>query len=322
LEHRPRYQSSTDELDAAEARWWREFGEVEADYCWVQPSDVRQFLRIGYLRRIIAELPRNGVVLDIGCGSGWLSSHLAASRDVRVLGVDFSEEQITRARESFTRGRTDDRLNFVTDNAQLDRVRALLPPHGADAIVLHAVLHHLSCEEIDRLFRTLRDQLAAPGAKVFILEPVRYAMPGAGSLGGAVRRLIDAWILMPLRGQRSGWRQMSAEEAKILARIDSRGASPKETPFLPDEIEELLGPYLNVTGRRPAMLFSFLVAKNLLLLRLSHRHLARFLFWPYLWFTRLLERAVLCFLPRSSGWDPFELITGTIRSDCGESAPR
>lgn len=46
-----------------------------------------------------AEIPADAVVLDLGCGAG-LDSLLLATRTGRVLGIDFSEEMVSRARRS------------------------------------------------------------------------------------------------------------------------------------------------------------------------------------------------------------------------------
>lgn len=46
-----------------------------------------------------AEVPSNGVVLDLGCGAG-LDSLLLASRSGRVIGVDFSSAMLERARSA------------------------------------------------------------------------------------------------------------------------------------------------------------------------------------------------------------------------------
>ena len=52
---------------------------------------------------IIADIPVGTTVLDLGCGAG-LDSLIAALRtgpDGKVIGVDFSESMISRARQAF-----------------------------------------------------------------------------------------------------------------------------------------------------------------------------------------------------------------------------
>ena len=47
-----------------------------------------------------ADLPDGRRVLDVGCGSGGVACRLAAQLPhVEVLGVDFSEAQVARARQ-------------------------------------------------------------------------------------------------------------------------------------------------------------------------------------------------------------------------------
>lgn len=51
---------------------------------------------------IFAEIPEGTTVLDIGCGAG-LDSHIAANKTGaagHVIGIDFSEEMVAKARES------------------------------------------------------------------------------------------------------------------------------------------------------------------------------------------------------------------------------
>lgn len=51
------------------------------------------------LREVVAALPRDGLLLDVGCGHGLISNEVALrSLKARVLGIDLSEAKIASAR--------------------------------------------------------------------------------------------------------------------------------------------------------------------------------------------------------------------------------
>ncbi len=57
------------------------------------PSSIRELIDIGLI-------PKETTVVDIGCGSGYLSAHLA-EEGFRVIGFDFAETAIERARKNY-----------------------------------------------------------------------------------------------------------------------------------------------------------------------------------------------------------------------------
>jgi len=301
----------TPELDAAEAAWWQRHAEVEDRYCWVQTPAIQRLLRGRYLRRVLHGVPKGARVLEIGCGSGWLCLLLAHFGAERVDGLDPSAAQIERARAAAAREPRGDRVRFHVGTLPETEPGDTAEPARYEALVLHAVLHHLTRSEISGLLETFTRELAAPGARVFILEPVSYRAPSARRTG--LDRLIDLLILLPRVGRKLGLRRMSAEEVAVTARIDLRGDSPKEAPFQPGELEALLEPYIQMEHTEPVLSFSYLGAKNALLMQLSHPGRGRLFLWPYLWLLRSLERVVLC-LDREAVWLPlFMLFEGRVR---------
>jgi 2-polyprenyl-3-methyl-5-hydroxy-6-metoxy-1,4-benzoquinol methylase len=286
-------------LNVAEEAWWQRYAEVEDRYCWVQSHAIQRFLRGRYLQRVLAGIPRGARVLEIGCGSGWLCLLLAHFGAAHVHGLDPSAAQIERARAAAA---------TAPHGAQIEFHLGTMPDVGSgaersryEALVLHGVLHHLSRKEISELLETFTLELAQPGARVFILEPVRYRTPSTRR--SALDRLIDALILLPRVGRKLGFRRVGAHEASLTEWIDSRGDSPKEAPFLPGELEALLEPHLRVEHTEPVLSFSYLGAKNALLMQLSHPGRGRLLQWPYLWMLRAMERVVLR-LRRDAVWLP------------------
>ena len=226
-------------------------------------------------------------------------------------GIDPSLAQIERARKAACESGVAEQLQFHC--ARLPDPEGEVE-HSAkyDVLILHAVLHHLSDHEIHRLLTTFVDQLAQPDARVFVVEPVAYRRESEQRT--LLDKLIDRLILLPRAGRRLGIRRVSPEEQALVSRIDARGDSPKEAPFRPGELERLLAPFLTLERSIPVLNFSYLGAKNALLMQLSHPVRMRLLLWPYLWLLRSAEQVVLR-LPRGTTWLPlFVLFECQIRS--------
>ena len=84
-------------------------------------------------------LPPNGLVLDLGCGPGEITSELAARRrDLTFLGVDHSAAAIAKARSNATRR--------GVQNIQFDcaNVEEYAPPGAVDLATLFDSFHHLT----------------------------------------------------------------------------------------------------------------------------------------------------------------------------------
>lgn len=103
-------------------------------------------------------LPREGVVVDVGCGFGLLSGLLALDQPGRqVIGLDVDEAKLATARAL-----VGDRVDFRS--VDLDQ-GAPLPE--ADAVVIWDVLHHL--ERPEELVRRAAAALR-PGGVLVIKE--------------------------------------------------------------------------------------------------------------------------------------------------------
>jgi 2-polyprenyl-3-methyl-5-hydroxy-6-metoxy-1,4-benzoquinol methylase len=282
---------STAELDIQESQWWQKFADVEEKYCSVQTPEVQRFIRLPYLQDAITAAcshPKNRV-LEIGCGTGWLSILMAKNGATNVLGCDFSLAQIQRARKAAKEEGVSHRVQFQTTSA--DDQRPFLGVYdGYDVVIIHGCLHHLSTEEIKATLRHVQKNMT-PRGKLFIFEPVLY--PPAKSSGKTMRRLKG---LKKVQNIFDSIRHMSFKEACVRTKLGERavgvppfGVSPKEIPFQPDELTELLKEMFVVT-RKPCTLYTPLVAQELLVMELSYPRLIKLVKWPVLWFARFMER--------------------------------
>lgn len=170
-------------------------------------------------------------VLDLGCGIGSLTEHLAERTGARFDGVDFADLAIARATERVG-ARLDglaDRLSFAV--ADLD-VHA--PPAATyDAIVAFDTLYFV--EDLDRLVRAVRDGLR-PGGR-FVAFWSAIVPDGVPDADVADRLSADGTLLAhALRAAGLGytaadftaeelahWRRTDAELARCEAAFDAEG---------------------------------------------------------------------------------------------------
>lgn len=108
------------------------------------------------LRSLMAELPANPRVLDLCCGAGYESRHLA-QLGAQVVGIDLSENCIAIARER------NPGLAFHVDDMRADYAYI----GQVDAVVCIAGLVHLPAEELRLAFERMCAVLK-PGGKVML----------------------------------------------------------------------------------------------------------------------------------------------------------
>ena len=289
--------ATTPELDDAELEWWERFGDLEEDYCWVQPDRVRHYLRKGYVKRMLSFLQSGASVVELGCGSGWLSVLLAQSGARQVLGLDFSAEQVRRARGRARNAGVSDTATFcLAESASMSQASDV----RRDAVLCHGFLHHLSWTEI---WQVLSDAhgLLAPGGLLFVIEPV---------LGTArTPRWLRFLASLPFVVAQSRWkglRRFSREEILIRQRIEQRSegskyGAPKESPFLPGQLEAIAHPLFALHAMEPVLWKSVGVARQVLLMRHTYPRLAGLLEPLLLRYAKAVERLSLRMMP-SGGW--------------------
>jgi SAM-dependent methyltransferase len=154
-----------------QSRYWDGLSPLALDASVLDPND-----RLGDKNRYIAEL-RNaaivaalqhvappGPVLDLGCGTGSLSSAIVGSGR-EVLGMDISPGLLARTKE---RGLADRALFAAFDGATLPVKDASIA-----AITTYVVLNHVLDEAmLASLLKEMR-RVLLPGGRVVAIEQVR-----------------------------------------------------------------------------------------------------------------------------------------------------
>ncbi|MDO8519074.1 MAG: class I SAM-dependent methyltransferase [Deltaproteobacteria bacterium] len=121
------------------------------------------------------KIPRGARVLEVGCGSGKMSLHLAARLHCKTYtGVDISPQMIAQA-EAGTHSNT--HLIFQVADAQ----KLPFESHSFDAVIVMDLLHHLKNwkKAVSEIHRVLKDK------GKFLLRDYSietFALPGLGHI--------------------------------------------------------------------------------------------------------------------------------------------
>jgi len=130
-------------------------------------------LRQSFLDEIGQYLPRNGRVLDLGCGFGLFSLYFALRKPTcQITGVDLSEHRIRQARESA------EKLSLT--NVTYHVGNALDGQYGErfDVIYMLDLVHHLPAEKVPAFFEQSRALLNPDGILLVkdVADRPRYKM--------------------------------------------------------------------------------------------------------------------------------------------------
>jgi 1-acyl-sn-glycerol-3-phosphate acyltransferase len=106
-------------------------------------------------------LPRQGRILDIGCGYGFMSYMLQFAAPGReLIGFDYDEEKIAVASHCFSRNQN---IHFI--KADIRQIQLGI----SDAIILSDILHYLEPEQQEFLLRQCMDSIR-PGGVLIIRD--------------------------------------------------------------------------------------------------------------------------------------------------------
>ena len=118
----------------------------------------------GWVSDLAGRLPAGARVADLGCGAGIPATREMASHGLRVLGVDFSAVQLSRARRLVPRARF----------ALADLAALQLQPASLDAVTAFYALIHLPLADQRALFPRIRNWLRPGGYLLAIVGTERW----------------------------------------------------------------------------------------------------------------------------------------------------
>jgi 2-polyprenyl-3-methyl-5-hydroxy-6-metoxy-1,4-benzoquinol methylase len=232
-------------LDKLENVWWNENANT-IEQIWGLSHEAQTLIRLPYLRGAKAFFTGDGqksVIWEVGCGTGWVC-RLIADDDLHVIGTDFSQAQIDLANESAKSFGKDHFCQYVVANASTK-------VEGYQGILIHALLHHLSREELTEFFRVIEHQ--KPGTKVFIYEPT--FVQARNMTGRWIALLAKTFLklyrlssiaLIRLAGTKQETLSNEVSRLFAIAETNSWFLSPKEIPFNEDELDEFITTHFDV----------------------------------------------------------------------------
>jgi ArsR family transcriptional regulator len=191
---------------------------------------------LGRERAVAHLVPRELVVCDLGCGTGYMAAAVLG-RVQRVICVDRSESMLAQARERL------ERASAARPGTELDfRVGAFeeLPLADAecDAALLGLVLHHVA--DLDLVLAEVRRALK-PGGTVVALELNPHK---------------EAWMKAALGDRLLGLAPADVARALVRAGFEDVAIDPVDDRYRPIRPEEAGGGHVDlelfvVRGKRP-----------------------------------------------------------------------
>lgn len=118
----------------------------------------------GWVTELAGLLRPGALVVDLGCGAGLPATRELADRGLRVLGVDFSEVQLRRARRLVPGARL----------VRADMTALRLRPASVDAVVSFYALIHVPLADQRALLPRIRDWLRPGGYLLAIVGATRW----------------------------------------------------------------------------------------------------------------------------------------------------
>jgi SAM-dependent methyltransferase len=125
-------------------------------------EDVSRYA--GWVEELAGQLPSRAVVVDLGCGAGLPATRELTDRGLRVLGIDFSAVQLSRARH----------LVPAASLVRADMTELHLQRSRVDAVVSFYALIHVPLEDQRTLFPRIRSWLRHGGYLLAITGAGRW----------------------------------------------------------------------------------------------------------------------------------------------------
>jgi len=122
-----------------------------ADTWWQEGTDY-----------LISLLPKHATILDVGCGGGHKTKYFQ-EKSLDVLGIDFSENMITRAKKEVPEAKFQ-----VLDAYEVDKL-----PQQFDCVFAQAMLLHVPKKDVLTLLKKFKDRLNKNGLLYIAVKEIK-----------------------------------------------------------------------------------------------------------------------------------------------------
>lgn len=145
--------------------------------------------QLDILATLVAEtVPPDGLVLDLGCGTGYVAQLVLRRRpDLRLVGVDLKPEALGEAEDNIA-GLGAERVLVAGDLSAPD---ALGVPDGPYAAIWSALTFHDLDDDAKRRVVLWAAARLAPGGALLVYDRLRLTAPAAFPLQRAIWRRIE-----------------------------------------------------------------------------------------------------------------------------------
>lgn len=259
--HRTRNIIADEETNQLESKWWDENAQV-IEAIWTLPGSIRLAVREHYLKRAksfflwSSESSKPLKVIEIGCGSGWVGRIIAEPNIINIVGLDMSEQQIQIANQEAIKANISETCQYYCQ----DLANFVMSENSNySSVLIHAILHHLSWQEIHSIFQQI--VALGSGTKIFVYEPVYLSKHYRNNsfLWRTLRKTVKVMFGFPYSlGKLFAYRfeksydESLAKEINYITEEASKNnwvLSPKEIVFEELELLELLENYCKIKDR-------------------------------------------------------------------------
>ncbi len=259
--HRKRNIIADEETNQLESKWWDENAQV-IEAIWTLPEIIRLAVRGHYLKKAKSfflcgsEKTEPLKVIEIGCGSGWVGRMIAEPNIINIVGLDLSEQQIQIANQEAIKADLSRTCQYYCQNLA-DFV--VSENSNYNSVLIHAILHHLSWQEIHCIFKQVK--VLGSGTKIFIYEPVYLSKHyrNKSFLWRTLRKTIKVLFGFPYSLGKlfacrfeGSYNENLAKKLNCITEEASKNnwvLSPKEIVFEESDLLELLENYCEIKDR-------------------------------------------------------------------------
>lgn len=152
-----------------ENKWWDKYADIMSEQ-WQLNTNINSIIRKDMEESYSSFLyKKEGLILDVGCGSGWLALNFAR-QGMYAVGIDFSQEQIAQA-NTYKNNLNLNSVHFICSDFVLFESSEYIEKF--DAVFVNAFLHHLPAVELEKIFQKI-SQVSKKHAKIYLYEPLMF----------------------------------------------------------------------------------------------------------------------------------------------------